>query len=135
MKTKYVDVILKDANNKTLLLKRLATDKMFPGKYCLPGGHVDKGESLLAAAKRECKEETSIDIESAEKLGEFEFDNGESTTVFKAYAGIDFPRASITSLATAEHDSSIWADDNEIEKLKEDNMLAGSLGRLLAQFQ
>lgn len=134
MKTKYVDIILKDVNNKTLLLKRLDSDKLFPGTYCLPGGHVDKGEEVETAAKRECKEETAIEIESAEKLGVFTFDNGDSTTVFKAYAGIDFPRASITSLATLEHDSSIWADDNEIEKLKEDDMLAGSLGDLLSQF-
>jgi len=34
----------------------------FPGKYVVPGGHVELGETLEEAAIREAKEETDLDI-------------------------------------------------------------------------
>lgn len=51
-----VDIIVK-IKDKILFIKR----KYPPLGYALPGGHVEKGESLLDAAKRELKEETRLD--------------------------------------------------------------------------
>jgi 8-oxo-dGTP diphosphatase len=45
-----------------------------------PGGYVDRGESIHAAAKREVKEESGIDIETIKILG-LEHYIGRSTTV------------------------------------------------------
>ena len=36
------------------------------GKYVLPGGHIELGESMLEALKREVKEETNLDIHDIE---------------------------------------------------------------------
>ncbi len=32
------------------------------GQYCLPGGHIELGERIVDAVKREVKEETNLDI-------------------------------------------------------------------------
>jgi 8-oxo-dGTP diphosphatase len=48
--------IIKD--NKLLFGKRIG--KIGYGTWCLPGGHLEYGESLIGGAKRELEEETSI---------------------------------------------------------------------------
>ena len=55
-----VDIIVYNPNeNKIVLIER----KFEPFGWALPGGFVDYGESLENAAMRECKEETSLDVE------------------------------------------------------------------------
>jgi 8-oxo-dGTP diphosphatase len=48
-----------------LVEKRRADDDADPGKVLLPGGHVESGESLQQALKREMKEELGIRVEKA----------------------------------------------------------------------
>ena len=38
------------------------------GKYGVPGGHIELGESAIEAARREAKEETGLDIRDIEYL-------------------------------------------------------------------
>lgn len=46
-------------------------------KYCIPGGHIELGESLSSAVKREVKEETGLNVDNIEFIcfQEFIFDN------------------------------------------------------------
>ena len=53
-----VDLII-EYNRKIILIKR----KNPPEGWALPGGFVDYGESLEAAAVREAEEETGLDVE------------------------------------------------------------------------
>lgn len=53
-----VDIII-ESNGGIILIKR----KNPPEGWALPGGFVDYGETLEAAAVREAKEETGLDIE------------------------------------------------------------------------
>ena len=54
-----VDILLEDAG-KILLVKRAYPP--FKGKWALPGGYIEYGETAEKAAIREAKEETGLDV-------------------------------------------------------------------------
>ena len=45
-----------------LMFKRSSSKKLFPNYWALPGGHIEDNEDALAAAIREVKEETGLNI-------------------------------------------------------------------------
>jgi 8-oxo-dGTP diphosphatase len=59
-----VDVII-EIDGGVVLIRR----KSPPPGWALPGGFVDRGESVAEAARREAKEETGLDVEITELLG------------------------------------------------------------------
>jgi len=64
-----VHVVL-ERNGEVLMMRRAGTG-FFDGLYSLPGGHVEPGESLRAAAVRELSEETGVRVrpDTLEMLG------------------------------------------------------------------
>ena len=52
-------LVIKD--DKILLEKRAKGKLVEGGKYCLPGGHIDRDETIAQGALRELKEETGYD--------------------------------------------------------------------------
>lgn len=69
------DIVI-ESGNQFLLAKR--TNKPARGMWWFPGGRVNKGELLEAAAKRKIKEELGIDVSTIKKIGGDEtiFKNG-----------------------------------------------------------
>jgi molecular chaperone GrpE len=65
-------VIVRDEKD-VLLLKRSKDSVIFPGKYDLPGGSVENGETLQEAMLREIEEETGIQVEIGPILYAFDF--------------------------------------------------------------
>jgi 8-oxo-dGTP diphosphatase len=61
-----VDVIVREGK-KVLLVRR--KNEPFKGKWALVGGFVEYGEKVEEAAKRECKEETGLEIELERLVG------------------------------------------------------------------
>lgn len=61
-----VDIVI-ESEGGIVLIQR----KNPPYGWALPGGFVDYGESLEAAAVREAKEETSLDVELVSQLGAY----------------------------------------------------------------
>lgn len=55
-----VDIVIRVGAGQILLVER----RNPPLGYALPGGFVDYGESLEAAAMREAKEETGVDLDN-----------------------------------------------------------------------
>ncbi|HKT79004.1 MAG TPA: NUDIX hydrolase [Vicinamibacterales bacterium] len=55
-----VGTIIRDESNRIVLVRR-AIEPGY-GKWVFPGGYVDRGEPLLAAALREAKEECGLDV-------------------------------------------------------------------------
>lgn len=61
-----VQVIVLNPRGEVLLQLRDDTaDIPYPGRWCLPGGHLEEGEEPAAAAVRELREEMSLDLSPA----------------------------------------------------------------------
>ena len=54
-----VRLILRDSSGRVLVLRR-ATGSTAGGTWCLPGGKIDYGDTVEAAAARELEEETGL---------------------------------------------------------------------------
>lgn len=69
METKFpkvgIGVIIVDKSGKILVEKRKGAHA---SKYSIPGGHLEMGETFEAAAIREVKEETDLDILKAKVI-------------------------------------------------------------------
>lgn len=62
-----VDIIIELEYKGIILIKRAKE----PFGWAIPGGFVDYGESLEEAARREAREETSLEVELLEQLGAY----------------------------------------------------------------
>lgn len=60
--TNKVSKVIITKDNKILLLQKRN------GKFELPGGHIEVGESAINGAKREVKEETGLDVMNLKKI-------------------------------------------------------------------
>lgn len=68
VKTTVAAIVIKD--NKILLEKR--SHFLETNKWCLPGGHMEYGETAVFALKREIKEELNLEVTSSKFLGYFD---------------------------------------------------------------
>ncbi|NCO11073.1 hypothetical protein CO038_02750 [Candidatus Pacearchaeota archaeon CG_4_9_14_0_2_um_filter_39_13] len=85
------------------------------GKWCLPGGHVDKWERAEDAMKRELKEETGLDARSARLL----FVHEEFDRRLNLHAIVFIYKLSVKGKAKKswEVKESRWFTRKEIEKM------------------
>lgn len=60
--TLAVNALVRDGEGRCLLLRRSARSKLNPGKWDLPGGKPDPGESFGLALEREIAEETGLAV-------------------------------------------------------------------------
>ncbi len=60
--------------DKFLIIKRNKDEVAYPGKWAIPGGKVEKGQTLMEALKREALEEVGLELEdSKEYIKDFTF--------------------------------------------------------------
>ena len=60
MKTTVGGIIIKEKNGEEYVLLTKRSIEPYKGYWCLPGGHIEKGETAEEAIKREIEEETGL---------------------------------------------------------------------------
>lgn len=112
---KFTDIIVV-CDGELLLLRRANYMKTFRGKWCLPGGHIDKGEESKDAIIRELKEETGIIINNCKLWKTWEYSNGDMSDIYEIYLK-EKPEVKISR----EHAQYKWIklEVKEFEKYKE----------------
>jgi 8-oxo-dGTP diphosphatase len=91
-------------DGKVLIAKRSLKKKIAPGKYHLPGGHVEFGEEPVDALKREFSEEFALEIEIKDIFRTFSYMLDGVHTI-----GLSFVLSSDDDLDDIKFDT----DDNE----------------------
>lgn len=86
-------VVVEPRGRRFLVLHEVAEDR-----WCFPKGHVEPGESLLEAARREVEEECGLgDLEFREELGEVAY------RFYQPERGRNVLKTSVYFLAFASH--------------------------------
>jgi len=114
-------------NNKDQIL--LVKTHKWKGKYSIPGGHVELGESLTAALQREIMEETGLEMLSAKFLCYQEFIFDECFWEKKHYVFFDFMCKVDGEEVTLNEEAQeyVWADLEEAYTYPIDEYLRHSL--------
>ena len=120
-----VGALIFNDNDQLLLVK---THK-WKGKYTIPGGHVEMGESLANALKREIREETGLELIEAEFLCFQEFIFNDSFWEKKHFIFFDFVCRVEGDLVVLNDEAQefVWVDLNEAYDYPIDEYLRHSL--------
>lgn len=83
-----VDAVIFDAKGRLLLIRRM--NPPFKGRYALPGGFLDIGETAEAGCRRELMEETGVEAGELHLVGVYSEPNRDPRghTVSIAYLGV-----------------------------------------------
>jgi len=108
-----VKVLICDAEGRCLLLKRSMASKNNKGKWDLPGGKVDAGETFDEALRREVAEETGLEVSLERVLGAAESDAPERRV---AYLILEARVVSGRVRLSEEHDLHEWVSRGDLVK-------------------
>ena len=103
-------------DGKVLLLRR-KQDDFLGGLDELPSGHVEHGESVLAALRREVQEETGLEVTRVDHLvGQFDYltGSGKKARQLNFVVEVSCEESGIT---LTEHSTYRWAGPNEAKAL------------------
>jgi len=106
-----VKIIVRDDAGRCLLLKRSTGSKGNPGKWELPGGKIDPGESLDEALLREVAEETGLTISIQGVVGAAESELPAWKVVYLILEGrVESGEVGLSE----EHDDYVWVDPQKL---------------------
>ncbi len=111
--------LIVNPEGKVFLMK---SPKWF-GKYIIPGGHIELGESLEDALKRELKEETGLDVYDPEFITFHEFIFSPLFQKKYHFIGFNYACKTDTSAVRLNDEGSefIWISPQEALKLSDIN--------------
>ena len=75
IRTLAAGAVVQDDDGRVLLVQRAYDPQA--GRWTIPGGHAEPGETLAACALREVREETGLDIDVGRELGVVDIPNGD----------------------------------------------------------
>jgi nucleoside triphosphatase len=97
----------------------LMTSYKWKGKYVIPGGHIELGETIEQAVKREIKEETNLDVFDVRFIGLQEFIFGKEFYEKKHFIFLDYSCRTKDSEVRLNDEGSayVWTSIDEALKL------------------
>lgn len=108
--------------HEIMVARRALTKKFLPGKFELPGGHIEFGETLVDGLRRELKEELAIDVIVGDVVGAFTYVNKVKRShsieiiFFAQLADGCLPKINL-----ADHSEVIWVNRNNLDVIKTEN--------------
>lgn len=106
-----VGALILNKNNQILLIK----SHKWSDQYVIPGGHIEMGESMEDALKREIKEETGLDVFQIELFAVFESIYNKEFIKNKHFIFLDFSCKTNSNdvILNEEGQEFIWIDLKE----------------------
>jgi mutator protein MutT len=108
--------IILDQSGQILLLRRARDDEHRPGEWDFPGGGVEEGETPLAAAIRETKEEANLTLQAETLQLVYTMtslaSNDPHLSVNRCIFAARFPEGQTVALSE-EHDEYVWLSVKE----------------------
>lgn len=103
-------------DNTLFIARRALTKKFLPGRYELPGGHVEFGETMEEGLKREMKEEFNVDIHVHEPFYAFTYISEDNTkhTIEVIYFATLLDQGKDPELNPKDHSEFHWITREEI---------------------
>ena len=108
-----VQIYLEKDNKYLMLYRNKKKNDMNQGKWLGVGGHVEEGETPLEAVIRETKEETGLDLKSAEYRAIISFVNDDYVEIIYQYTSSDFTGEVID----CDEGELKWIDKSEVLSL------------------
>jgi 8-oxo-dGTP diphosphatase len=109
-----VKMILLDKNGRCLLLKRSMSSKGNPGKWDLPGGKIDLGETFDQALLREVMEETGLNADVIGVAGTSYSESPTHKIIYLILEGLAEPGDVQLS---DEHEEYAWVHPRELPQM------------------
>lgn len=108
-------------DGKLFIAKRAASKPFLPGKFELPGGHIEYQEDIAAGLKREFQEEFDLDIVVGDPFYAFTYmRDGNHVVEINYFAQLADPNAEI-KLKPEEHSEYRWVTKEELDTLWDPN--------------
>ena len=86
---RFAGVVIRNSINQILLVREIKPQ--CHGKYNLPGGHVEEGETAVECAVRETLEETGLSVRPQRLLGVYQFHAGEQAVFLAEHPDTSTP--------------------------------------------
>jgi len=108
--------------HEIMVARRALTKKFLPGKFELPGGHIDFGETLEDGLCRELKEELDIDVAIGDVVGAFTYVNEVKRS--HSVEIIFFAKLAdgcLPKINPADHSEVVWVNQNSLAIVENEN--------------
>jgi 8-oxo-dGTP pyrophosphatase MutT (NUDIX family) len=106
--------------NQVLLLRRRSDLDLYPDLWCLPGGGVEKGETIETALVREFREETGLSVLVGRSIDTWfkiaDLNTGERFPSLVACFECTTASSAEPVLDTSEHTAHAWAAREDLER-------------------